>query len=38
MTIIILKIVDLIIGLRITEEEEIKGMDVSLHNEAGYSF
>ncbi len=38
MTIIILKIVDLIIGLRITEEEEVKGMDVSLHNETGYSF
>lgn len=38
MTIIILKVVDLILGLRITEEEEQKGMDVSLHNEAGYDF
>jgi Amt family ammonium transporter len=38
MTIIILKIVDLIIGLRVSEEEEVKGMDVSLHNEAWYSF
>jgi Amt family ammonium transporter len=38
MTLIILKIVDLIIGLRVTEEDEIRGMDVSLHNEAGYTF
>lgn len=38
MTLIILKVIDLIIGLRVTEEEEIKGMDISLHNETGYSF
>ncbi len=38
MTLIILKIVDLIIGLRVTEEDEVRGMDVSLHNEAGYTF
>jgi Amt family ammonium transporter len=38
MTLIILKVVDVTIGLRITEEDEVKGMDVSLHNEAGYSF
>ena len=38
MTLIILKVVDIIIGLRITEEEETRGMDISLHNEAGYSF
>ena len=38
MTLIILKVVDIIVGLRITEEDEVKGMDVSLHNEAGYSF
>jgi len=38
MTLIILKIVDITIGLRITEEDEVRGMDVSLHNEAGYSF
>jgi len=38
MTLIILKIVDITIGLRITEEDEVKGMDVSLHNEAGYTF
>ena len=38
MTVVILKVVDLLVGLRITEEEEVKGMDISLHNEAGYSF
>ena len=38
MTLIILKVVDLMVGLRVTEEEETKGVDVSLHNEAGYSF
>jgi len=38
MTLIILKVVDLIIGLRVTEEEEVKGLDISLHNETGYSF
>lgn len=37
MTVLILKIIDLLIGLRITEEEEIKGMDISLHDESGYS-
>ncbi|MGM0428567.1 MAG: ammonium transporter, partial [Thermodesulfobacteriota bacterium] len=38
MTVVILKGVDLMVGLRITEEEEEKGMDVVLHNETGYSF
>jgi Amt family ammonium transporter len=38
MTVIILKVIDLIIGLRMPEDEEQKGMDVSLHNEAGYDF
>ncbi|SPD71931.1 ammonium transporter [uncultured Desulfobacterium sp.] len=38
MTFIILKILDIVIGVRITEEEEVRGMDVSLHNESGYSF
>jgi Amt family ammonium transporter len=37
MTLVILKFVDLIIGLRITEEEEERGLDLSLHNETGYS-
>jgi len=38
MTLIILKAVDWIIGLRVSEEEEVKGLDISLHNETGYSF
>jgi Amt family ammonium transporter len=38
MTLIILKVVDALVGLRISEEEEEKGMDVVLHNETGYSF
>ena len=38
MTIIILKVVDAIFGLRVSEEEEEKGLDTSLHNEAGYSY
>ena len=38
MTLIILKVVDLLIGLRVTEEDEVRGMDVSLHNEAGYTY
>jgi Amt family ammonium transporter len=38
MTSIILKVVDLIVGLRVTEEEEERGLDISQHNETGYSF
>ena len=38
MTLIILKVIDIVIGLRVTEEEEIRGLDVSLHNESGYGF
>ena len=38
MTYIILKFVDLVMGLRISDEEEIRGMDTTAHNEAGYSF
>ncbi len=38
MTFIILKIVNMITGLRIDIEEEERGMDISLHNETGYNF
>ena len=34
---IILKVVDAVIGLRVTEEEEITGLDLSLHDERGYN-
>jgi Amt family ammonium transporter len=34
---IILKILDVTIGLRVSEEEEQMGLDLSQHNEAGYA-
>ena len=37
-SLIILKIVDATIGLRVTKEQEIEGLDTSMHNEAGYIF
>lgn len=36
-TIIILKLVDLTIGLRVAEEHEQQGLDISLHGEEGYN-
>lgn len=36
-TFIILKVVDLVIGLRVSEEEEVQGLDLSQHSEIGYS-
>jgi len=38
MTLIILKILDWTMGLRVTDEHEITGLDISQHGEAGYSF
>jgi ammonium transporter, Amt family len=35
-TLIILKIVDATIGLRVSEEEEVQGLDLSQHGEEGY--
>jgi len=37
-TLVILKIVDVTIGLRVTEDEEIQGLDLSQHGEEGYAF
>ena len=34
---IILKVVDLVIGLRVSEEDETEGLDISLHEEQGYN-
>jgi len=34
---IILKVLDLIIGLRVTEDQETEGLDIALHDERGYS-
>jgi Amt family ammonium transporter len=36
-TFIILKVVDLVIGLRVSEDEESEGLDLALHNETGYN-
>jgi Amt family ammonium transporter len=38
MTLIILKVVNAVVGLRVQEEDEEKGMDISLHDERGYTF
>jgi Amt family ammonium transporter len=35
-TLVILKFVDLVIGLRVTEEHEAQGLDLSQHGEEGY--
>jgi Amt family ammonium transporter len=37
-TAIILKILDKTVGLRIDEESEVSGLDISQHGESGYSF
>jgi Amt family ammonium transporter len=37
-SLVILKIVDATVGLRVTKEEEIQGLDNSMHNEEGYIF
>jgi ammonium transporter, Amt family len=35
-TLLILKLVDMTIGLRVSEEEELQGLDLSQHGEEGY--
>ena len=35
-TLVILKIVDVTIGVRVSEEEEVQGLDLSQHGEEGY--
>jgi Amt family ammonium transporter len=34
---IILKIIDIVMGLRVSEEQETQGLDISLHDEKGYN-
>jgi Amt family ammonium transporter len=36
-TYVILKVIDLVMGLRVTDEEETVGLDLALHNERGYN-
>jgi ammonium transporter, Amt family len=37
-TLIILKVVDVVVGLRVSEEHETQGLDLSQHGEEGYYF
>ncbi len=37
-TFIILKVVAVIVGLRVSERDEVIGLDVSQHEEEGYIF
>jgi Amt family ammonium transporter len=37
-TLVILKVCDLLIGVRVVREDEIQGLDVSMHGEEGYIF
>ena len=36
-TLVILKVVDLVVGVRMNVQEETEGMDISLHGEEGYN-
>jgi Amt family ammonium transporter len=36
-TIVILKVCDVLVGVRVTREQEIEGLDVSMHGEEGYN-
>ncbi len=35
---ILLKAVDLVVGLRVTDDEEVTGLDITQHNEKGYDY
>ena len=37
-SLILAKVIDLVIGLRVSEEEELEGLDISQHAESAYSF
>jgi Amt family ammonium transporter len=37
LTFVILKIVDAAIGLRVADQEELTGLDLSQHGEVGYN-
>jgi Amt family ammonium transporter len=37
-SIVILKVLDLTMGIRVTEAQEIQGLDISQHGEEGYIF
>lgn len=35
-TFVILKVIDIVVGLRVSKEDEIQGLDITLHEERGY--
>jgi Amt family ammonium transporter len=37
-TFVILKVVDVIVGIRVSEQDEVRGLDVTQHEEEGYIF
>jgi ammonium transporter, Amt family len=37
LSLVILKIVDAVVGLRVSQEDETRGLDISLHDERGYN-
>ena len=37
-TLIILKVVDVVVGLRVTTDDEVEGLDLTQHGEEGYSW
>jgi len=37
-TAVLLKVTDAVVGLRVSEEEEVQGLDLSQHGEVGYDF
>ena len=37
-TIVLLKVTDMIVGVRVPEEQEVQGLDLSQHGEIGYDF
>jgi Amt family ammonium transporter len=37
LTFVILKVIDMVMGLRVSDEEEAVGLDLTLHNERGYN-
>jgi len=37
-TFIILKVLDVTMGLRVSRDEELQGLDLTQHNEEGYIF
>ena len=36
-SLVLLKLIDMLIGLRVTDEQETEGLDISLHDERGYT-